>query len=211
MMSEHPGTVPVARPSAVTAVREQTSSHRRLLQEPRITSTSSMEGSVVSGRYSVECSRCAYARTIGVPPRQYVFPDGTSMPIQDAFGWCEACLNVTPCENLPEQADVERLLLAARREANKGLMAELERTSTWLVARVSPARCLECGNSRIRQFPLGWSVYREDASDEDFLDIPHPGCDGMLHVQLTAWSLYRDWTSYSPEGERMAAPFSASD
>lgn len=158
----------------------------------------------MSGRYLVKCSLCDYRREIGVPPRAYVFGGDRSLPIQDAFGWCAACNGVTPCEALPALADVERLLAQARREDNERLVVELQDTSRWISGRVSPPRCLDCGSTSIQQFPLGWSLYRDDESDQDFLDIAHPGCQGMLHVEMSGWSLYRAGDArYSPEGEKL--------
>jgi len=170
----------------------------------------SIEGNNVSGRYFVKCSCCAYRREIAVPPRAYAFPEGKALPIPDAFGWCHSCNHVTCCEALPALADVERLLRQAEREGNEPLVAEMEHTKKWISARVSPPRCLDCGSTAIRPFPLGWSVYLEEESDEDFLDIPHPSCSGMLRVEMSGWSLYRGWfAQYSPEGEKIANAFSA--
>ena len=158
----------------------------------------------MSGRYQVKCSQCDYSRSIRSPPRTYAFLDGTRMPIPEGFGWCKSCENVTPCETLPALVDVERLLIEARSESDQKFAAELKRTKHWLETRVSPPRCLECGAVNIILFALGWSVYRDEESEEDFHDIPHPNCSGMLHVELDAWSLYRGWgAQYSPEGERM--------
>jgi len=159
----------------------------------------------VSGRYLVKCNHCAYRREISVPPRVYALAGEKALPMHDAFGWCESCKNVTSCEALPLLADVERLLGQAERQSNQRLVAELEHTKKWISERVSPPRCLDCGGTSIQQFPIGWSVYREEDSDEDFLDIQHPGCRGMLHLELSGWSLYRSWGDrYSSEGEKLA-------
>ena len=156
------------------------------------------------GRYLTTCSQCTYVREIGVPPRSYALRDGTTLPMCDGFCWCHSCANVTPCEALPAIRDVDRLLSRARTEANERLIDELERTRAWISERVSPPRCLDCGGISIRQFPLGWSLYTDEESDEDFLDIPHPDCTGMLRVTMAGWSLFRGVSArYSPEGERL--------
>lgn len=158
----------------------------------------------MSGRYLAKCSHCTYRREIGVPPKAYVLPGGRSLPIQDSFGWCGACSGVTPCEALPALADVERLLAQALREDNERLVTEMEDTRNWISGRESPPRCLDCGSTSIQPFPLGWSLYRDEESDQDFLDIPHSGCRGMLHVEMCGWSLYRAVDArYSPEGEKL--------
>lgn len=158
----------------------------------------------MSGRYLAKCSHCTYHREFGVAPKAYVLPGGRSLSIQDAFGWCGACNGATPCEALPALADVERLLTQALRDGNERLVAELEDTRSWISGRVSPPRCLDCGSTSIQRVPLGWSLYRDEESDEDFLDIPHPGCNGMLRVEMCGWSLYRAVdTRYSPEGEKL--------
>lgn len=156
------------------------------------------------GRYLVTCSQCALRRELGVPPKAYVLADGGVLPIQDAFGWCDSCEGVTACEALPEIAEVEHLLAQALRKDNERLAAELEHTRNWISRRVSPPRCLDCGSTSIHQFPLGWSLYCDEESDQDFLDIPHSGCQGMLHVEMCGWSLYRAVDArYSPEGEKL--------
>lgn len=159
------------------------------------------------GRYAATCSQCAYERTLRVPPSAYAFPDGSTLPIQEGFAWCETCSDVEPCEALPDKTDVRRLLDAANGDDDRSTAAELTRVSDWLEARISPPRCMNCGTVHIRQFQPCWSVYRDDESEDDFLDIPHPGCDGMLHVEVSGWPLYRGAaTMYSPEGERLTAP-----
>lgn len=189
--------VPARCPSRRSSLR----SARSAAEHPREAS----EAQSMSGRYKVTCSHCDYARSIGSPPRSYALPDGSGMPIPDGFGWCKSCETVTPCETLPALADVERLLVAARSQTDQKLATELDRTRCWLKTRVSPPRCLECGAVDISPFPPGWSVYRSEESDEDFHDIPHPNCHGMLHVEPDAWSLYRDWgPQYSAEGERIS-------
>ena len=158
------------------------------------------------GRYSAKCSSCEYKRDIAVPPRAYALPDGTEMPIESGFGWCHACGGVTSCEVLPALADVERLLAEGRIEGHQALIEEMEQKRGWLRARVSPPRCLECGATHIEQFPLGWSVYKQEECDDDFVDIPHPGCGGMLHVEGAGFSLYRIHPyQYSAEGKRLAS------
>lgn len=158
----------------------------------------------MSGRYSVTCSHCAFAQSFGAPPCVYALPGGESMRIPDGFAWCQACDSVTRCETLPALTDLERLLDEARREADQDFVLELERTKAWLGARISPARCLDCASTHILAFPLGWSIYQDEESDEDFHDIPHPDCSGMLHVESYALSLYQgEAAQYSPEGERI--------
>jgi len=159
----------------------------------------------MAGIHEVKCSVCDYSRHIRLSGRVYIFSDG-ERGIDQGFCWCHNCGTVTACELFPRLESVERLLAEAKADNAETVVIDLIHLINWLKTRVSQPRCLECGTTMVCQFiclnlPYEWS---EPDHDHDFADLPHPGCQGMLHVRFIGLSLERGSAQrYSPEGERL--------
>src|SRR5690349_7122426 len=119
--------------------------------------------------YKANCDQCSYEAEFVDQLRSYEVLDGSTVWIEQAFVWCDACREVRWGEKVPDLAELERKLASTRARDPKLVdfflsldskyetldeqiarrIAELESQIAWRRRRVSPPRCLECGSTEI--------------------------------------------------------------
>src|SRR5262245_2408357 len=74
--------------------------------------------------HEASCDGCSYKATFTQPLRSYRLPDGTTVPVEATFVWCEACNSVRWGEKLPG-LDALRSRLTAIEARDPAIVEEL--------------------------------------------------------------------------------------
>lgn len=152
------------------------------------------------------CSGCEYKREVYFSDRVYEVCNLTlGLPVLANLGWCFACRDCVAVEFVPDLAQLVDELAAERRKAS-GHAADNELPNNhlvWAEARVhwrrgrnSPARCLKCASTNIRELMNCYESRKGDILGE------HPNCcgGGKLLVDRIGFVNYIGWTIYDAEG-----------
>jgi hypothetical protein len=163
--------------------------------------------------FTVTCTDCAFQGKARQGPSgaSYKLPDDTTARVKACSAWCADCATVVDAERLPEISEIESELEAlseggdpraeflervsrfseppAMREYR---LASLRSTLSWRRLRQAPARCLTCGSHAL--------TYLQRQRGIDFPSLRHPGCGGMLQLEMHMHVSGHKQVLYSVEG-----------
>jgi len=136
----------------------------------------------------------------------YRFADGSKLHILQNAAWCRDCDRFVITEEISSiqsleielgktrsgQEDTIRIWqFVSNGEPVATRISELEKRISWRIARMNPARCLECG---------GFGVVALPGGDE----FRHPNTDEPVIVASSGWTDAGPWRAeFSPEGDRL--------
>lgn len=116
------------------------------------------------------CSKCDFSQPTVLlgGAREYVFPDGSRLPVKSRLGWCEDCCGLATVEEFAER-DISA----------DGLKSDQELP----LLPIRPPRCLTCGSTRVLALLM--------TNQEPWVDVKkpyptgsfHPGCGGEVWLR----------------------------
>lgn len=170
-----------------------------------------------------ECDRCSYSKRAAWPFSVYMLASTDSMsvsdrwssylPIQTNTSWCYGCANITiserirPLDVLGDQ--LRRLHVNESRSSYPHPQSQYEARDTprrveWRRRRISPPKCLECGDTKIELMVTdNFELILDDEAEyiETKFDITHPGCGGRFVNKGGAFLQFGGMCMYTPEGD----------
>jgi hypothetical protein len=130
----------------------------------------------------------------------YELEDGSHINVLSGPVWCHRCNDFTDGEYVGSLEEIDQHLEELRDPLSKwsrGLrfrqshIESLEQRRRWLMGRVSPPKCLECGSAEVVVFPRGERV-------------KNPTGTGWVEVTVTGHcSTSFNNRFYTPEGDRI--------
>lgn len=161
---------------------------------------------------SIRCTGCEYNRDVYFSNRVYdVGHLDFGLPVLANLGWCIACRDCVAVEFVPDLTQLVKELADQRRNA-AGRQADdkspnnhlvwAESRLHWRRGRNSPARCLKCGSTDIRELMNRYQTRNGDILDE------HPDCPGggKLSLNGVGFVNYAGGTVYDAEGVQQNKP-----
>jgi hypothetical protein len=154
-----------------------------------------------------KCSDCQTSFDYGDVYGCYILEDGNEVSVHSQHAWCPSCDNLVAAEYIPDLVSLERALADVTENGldddEREFAALVETTPeqllvdrlamwrnciAWRSRRVSPPRCLVCGDINVSLL---------------YSPIVHPGCGGTLESEwLGDYQPAGHWR-YTPEGERI--------
>jgi len=139
----------------------------------------------------------------GTRGEKYVCPDGTEVAVRANPIWCLECGKITHGEHLETLEELDRNIADFEdptsepsrlfQRSRDVQLQKLKQRRIWLTKRRSPAKCLDCGCTRIIHLSPN--------------PLPHPVAQGTIEC---AWigMCSTDFTNrpYTPEGDRIPGP-----
>lgn len=155
---------------------------------------------------STRCSGCDYKRDVYFSDRVYDVGNlKFGLPVLANLGWCFTCRQCVAVEYIPDLTQLIEELADLRRntecwqeenDSPNNRLVWAESRLQWRLRRKSPARCLECGSTDIREL----SNYHKSLDGNTLGE--HPNClgGGKLLLDGTAFVNYLGLTVYVAEG-----------
>lgn len=155
---------------------------------------------------TVDCEACGASFSTNVLVGNFVYElrDGTQIPLDRTYGWCDACERMVAIEDLSGRSALDdlrkykdwklqaedklrRSIFFQGKEKQRlseinNLIAETERQLAFLQNRKSPAKCLTCGSESNKILP------RVPFPDKTGVPVAagwsHPSCGGRMFATL---------------------------
>jgi hypothetical protein len=149
----------------------------------------------MGGYYQVSCRDCDYEQIIAnSSDYAYRLPNPPDVFLWSQFAWCNTCDNIVKAEHLQLPEETERWVKDC---ANQYLLRDAERYQEVLRTRISPPRCLHCGDVDIIA-----ALKHSLGTTEPTWTVTHLACGGELVIGYKIYArLPCETKVYTPEGQ----------
>ena len=143
----------------------------------------------MASTFIAQCQGCDFKQNvIGRTNYAYRLLNPPDVFLWTRFEWCSSCQRVVRAEKILTAA-MEEWIVGSNSRARQ----DMERYRQMMTARVSSARCLECGSSDIITA----------APDRQGYLVLHPECGANVVLHHNGFARLTSTDVYSPEGEHL--------